>query len=650
MSGYQDLFQQIQSAPTAPVQPSMTPADLVPISDPATYGQNKQDELFKQIAAQGGYTPPTTQEPQMSPDQLSAAVIAAQKGPGVGRDLEKDLTTLDAADLDKIYGQGTSTVRNQLYNEYLTQQETLNKGRTGGQLIGDEINKAAQGAIGFIGGGATLITAGGNLAGNALVPDGQPAPTIVDPALRDTLQYKVGSTLQEVGRGISDFADGVSPAIGTATNELLSWMDSFTSDVSRENARLVGIQNQVDSEINAAEKAANIAAGGNEYIESAREIGKNFLDAGANVLNNPTYTADVIFNALGSLGPSAKVVGGVSKLVTSTGTYNAAKMAAAIDNSTMAQILSFSADAAKVGAAAGAVGMTEASGTYHQTLSDVLNIPEQELMKSPEYFHLVENGMNPAAARQQVAERTAREAFFYSLPMATATSLLALKFEANPLKAMAEAGFKDGLRGVGREVLGQTLEEGLQGGTSSFAQNIAERENIDKLISLTRDVGEQTAVGAIAGAGMAGALSAPGFMEVASRKQEAPAETKPEAPKTELDPQMTDALRYRAEQDISNIEEMIGPLTPRQNKVFNDLKDNRDNPENLYDKYVRNELSPAAQELLRAANEESATQTAMKAAASKVGPVVDKIKEVAPGVYDAAKTLTESVIGKGKEI
>ena len=573
----------------APVDPVTGNEQIAAAPSPDDY----EASIFKELSGlnpNAGAVPRTPQKQvDIHPDALSFLVISAQRGAGANRDFEKDLTTLDDADLVKIYGQGADALRSQMYNELKAQQKTLNADRTTAQIMGDTVNKAAQSAISFIGGSLALSAGAGNYVGSKI---------------NDGLGIEDNATTQ--------FADKVAPAISDATNTAIQWLDRFTSDVRQENARLVQLNMQADAEINKSERDAAIAAGGNSTFENMKMIGKNFLDTGAEILSNPMATSDFIASALGSLGPSAKMVGSVSKLVESTGTYKAAQLASAIDNTGMGKILGLAADAAKTGATAGAVGLTEAAGTYQQTMQDVLDMPKEDLLKSPEYFHLVENGMNPAQARIQVAERTAREAFFTQLPLATATSILALKFDANPLGAMGEAGLQHGLAGIGKEVLGQTVEEALQSGSGQYSQNLAEKNNINKNLDLTTGVGEQAAGGAIGGAGMAGVIGAPAAASVAGEAinnainppapEGAPklGPNDPTAPST-LDPRMAEALKARVESDILKMENQIGPMTEFQSTVLSTLRSNRDNPEKLYNLYVRNDLSPKAQKAMEEA-------------------------------------------------
>lgn len=651
MSDYESsILQELNSigqatGSAAPVDPVTGNEQIAAAPSPDDY----EASIFKELSGlnpNAGAVPRTPQKQvDIHPDVLSSLVISAQRGAGANRDFEKDLTTLDDADLVKIYGQGADALRSQMYNELKAQQKTLNADRTTAQIMGDTVNKAAQSAIGFIGGVLSLSAGAGNYVGGKI---------------NDGLGIEDNTT--------TDFADSVAPAISDATNTAIQWLDGFTSDVRQENARLVQLNIQVDAEINKSERDAAIAAGGNSTFENMKMIGKNFLDAGVETLSNPMATSDLIAGALGSLGPSAKVVGSVAKMVESTGTYKMAQLAAAIDNTGMGKILSMAANATKAGATAGAVGLTEAAGTYQQTLQEVLDMPEEDLMKSAKYFHLVENGMNPTQARTQVAERTAREAFFTALPLATATSIMALKFDANPLKAMGDAGFQNGLAGIGREVLGQTVEEALQSGSSEFSRNLSFQENINPAQELFTGVGEQAAAGAIGGAGMAGVVGIPSAAgavgNIAADNLSGPAAPSgptpfgpndPNSPSS-LDPALSAALLDKAQSDIAKMEGQIGPLTEYQKNVLQVLRMNQDNPDNLYQLYVQNDRSPAAEKAFNESIKDvtpSSLTTFMETAKAKAEDAAVVAKElyskVSASAAEGFAKAKEAVVEKANE-
>ena len=642
-----------------------------------------------------GSAPVSVARPQINPDQLTAAVVAAQKGPGNGRNFAADLTSLSDADLNSIYGPGFSDNRDVLYEEAHRQEAVKNEAlntATDPRNIGLHLASGGVQLVGgLIGGSAAL----GNIAG-----------------------HKINDAVGIENNNTTAFADKIAPAIMGATDTAANWINSFSTDNSKENARLTSFENEYDKAVNKTERDANIAAGGNPTIESMKNLGKDFLDVGSNVVNNPSSLSDTVAEGIGSSLGAGKFISGIEKMIAGSGAYRAAKLASAIDDGAMAKILGYAADTSKVAVTAGSVGLTEAAGTYQQSLQEVLDMPEDQLLKSPEYFHLVENGMSPADARSQVANRVAKESFFTQLPLATASSLMALKFDANPLGLFKE-GLENGLAGIGRttlEVGGQTVEEMLQSGSGQYAQNLAVKNNIDPGQELLANVGEQGALGAIGGFGMAGAFAAPGVAVSVSNglNKETPAEpAKGVNRKDTFDPWGTDSANtltpekiamdknqkefdskvvFGASQRLASLEEMANPpaggsanvptvaMTPSQKAELRFLRENIDKPENLKSAYgivdTTNQRlpedpgGPVKSDSTIAAEKAAADQAAIDAALAKqqtrdewvtwikstrdsaLKAGTDAVKAAGPlaqNVSDTIKAKTPGVIQAGKD-
>ena len=129
MSDYESsILQELNSigqatGSAAPVDPVAGNGQIAAAPSPDDY----EASIFKELSglnpgAGAGAVPRTPQKQvDIAPDVLSSLVIAAQRGVGANRDLEKDLTTLEDADLVKIYGQGADALRGQMYNELKAQ-------------------------------------------------------------------------------------------------------------------------------------------------------------------------------------------------------------------------------------------------------------------------------------------------------------------------------------------------------------------------------------------------------------------------------------------------------------------------------------------------------------------------------------------------
>ena len=98
----------------APVDPVTGNEQIAAAPSPDDY----EASIFKELSGlnpNAGAVPRTPQKQvDIHPDALSFLVISAQRGAGANRDFEKDLTTLDDADLVKIYGHGADALRSQL--------------------------------------------------------------------------------------------------------------------------------------------------------------------------------------------------------------------------------------------------------------------------------------------------------------------------------------------------------------------------------------------------------------------------------------------------------------------------------------------------------------------------------------------------------
>lgn len=152
-----------------------------------------------------------------------------------------------------------------------------------------------------------------------------------------------------------------------------------------------------------------------------------------------------------------------------------------------------------------AIGAMEAGGAYQQTAAEVEKMSFDELQANSQDFRdLIAAGVEPEAARTQLANRAGQVAAAIQAPIAAATGKLVSRFE--------EAPFRVGSLGqaVANTVIKEPLEEGIQSGTGGLAQNIAIRSGADDTRSLSEGVGQQVGEGALYGFSAAGTVQAPG--------------------------------------------------------------------------------------------------------------------------------------------
>lgn len=286
-------------------------------------------------------------------------------------------------------------------------------------------------------------------------------------------------------------ADAASATLADFTSFVQEEIRSGRSDRAQASSQFAAIQQNLDSQDNFVEAQRAIEDGMSPWMASAQMVGKNFLDAGKNIGTDYGQAQELIAQSLGSLGPSAAIARGASIL--------AAKGVARLTASKRAQSL------AAAGAAAAAIGATEASGTYAETMQNVMDIDQETLNQSEVYQGLLEEGYSESEARVALANMTAETAFSANLPAAIALGMLTRRFETAPIGAFKGSGIVDGMR----QITAQGVEEGGQSAASVLSGALAMNERADIGTSYTEGLGEEVAAGALGGIGQAGTLGAP---------------------------------------------------------------------------------------------------------------------------------------------
>ena len=325
-----------------------------------------------------------------------------------------------------------------------------------------------------------------------------------------------GDTLSGVGLGVANTLGGIA-ALGTGlVNDNagasiasgLDWLNkgvhNLQSDALNARRNVVQNQNVISAQENEKQYKQDIAEGESELVASLSRIGRDAYDSVANTLDNGMAATDGLAEGVGSLFTGGPLIRGVSALgKVMVGGDKAVKgiTLAAELGSRPARIAQ---SAGRVAAPAIAIGGMEAGGAYQQTANEIMEMPFSELAaKSPVYQQHIKDGLSPEEARRQTASETGITAAGLTAPVAALTGPLVSKFELNPLKVGS-------LAGAGSNMLRETVEEGIQSGTSQFAQNKAIQGNVDAKRDLLKGVGEQTGLGALYGFGSAGVAQAPG--------------------------------------------------------------------------------------------------------------------------------------------
>lgn len=325
-----------------------------------------------------------------------------------------------------------------------------------------------------------------------------------------------GDTLSGVGLGVANTLGGIA-ALGTglvndnAGASIASGMDwlnegvhNLQSDALNATRKVVQNQNQISAQKNLKLYEQDIKNGESDLVASLSRIGRDAFDSVANTLDNGMAATDGLSEGVGSLFTGGPLIRGVSALgKVMVGGDKAVKgiTLAAELGSRPAQV---ALSAGRIAAPAIAIGGMEAGGAYQQTANEIMEMPFSELAaKSPVYQQHIKDGLSPEEARRQTASETGIIAAGLTAPVAALTGPLVSKFELNPLKVGS-------LAGAGSNMLRETVEEGIQSGTSQFAQNKAIQGNVDTKRDLLKGVGEQTGLGALYGFGSAGVAQAPG--------------------------------------------------------------------------------------------------------------------------------------------
>ncbi len=326
----------------------------------------------------------------------------------------------------------------------------------------------------------------------------------------------LGDTLSGVGLGVANTLGGIA-ALGTGlVNDNagasiasgLDWLNkgvhNLQSDALNARRNVVQNQNVISAQENEKLYKQDVAEGESELVASLSRIGRDAYDSVANTLSNGMAATDGLAEGVGSLFTGGPLIRGVSALgKVMVGGDKAVKgiTLAAELGSRPARIAQ---SAGRIAAPAIVIGGMEAGGAYQQTSNEIMEMPFSELAaKSPVYQQHIKDGLSPKEARRQTASETGITAAGLTAPVAALTGPLVSKFELNPLKVGS-------LAGAGSNMLRETVEEGIQSGTSQLAQNKAIQGNVDAKRDLLKGVGEQTGLGALYGFGSAGVAQAPG--------------------------------------------------------------------------------------------------------------------------------------------
>ena len=359
----------------------------------------------------------------------------------------QDLQNLSYGELVQAYGENVARNRYKFIRDRATLSERRefddrSTGQVAGDLTLDALTGAAQGA-------GSLLETGASIGLQALSgPLGR----------TDTGRKVISDISTSINEGTSSFTEALQSLKSDESKDRVDLTETLRGDLRK--------QLQSDFDQNKRNGDSNLTA-------SLKKLGSGFTQEIGLLASDPSTSASVIAQGVGSLATSAGVVGKIGKLT----------------NGSKAGI-------------AGGVGLVEAAGTNSQTVSAVLKLSEEELSQGSSEYNTLRETMSHEEARQIVALDAGTLAFAKQLPTAAVIGLVAGKFEAAPLSAGS-------LKEAGRNVASQAVEETLQSGTGELNSNAAIQQIADSSQDVLENVGSSAAQGGLGGLGAAGLSQSP---------------------------------------------------------------------------------------------------------------------------------------------
>ena len=265
------------------------------------------------------------------------------------------------------------------------------------------------------------------------------------------------------------------------TKGFRDWMDKNTQTVANNTNRwLSGLRSELDSEDNQRQYDKDKETQ-SSFMAGLSYLGRGFINGATRLYEDDQALEMGLAEGIGSLfagGPIARGIGVVGKLAGVGKAATAATMSAAI-------------------------GMMEGGSAYSGAVQQVMEMTHEQLLaNSPTYREQIASGIKPNIAKDNVAARAGEIAATIQTPIAAVTGKLVAGFEAAPLGAK-------GFREMVHNIVHETVEEGIQSATGQLGQNIGVQQTADTSLNILKDVGDQTAQGAILGSMTAGVVQAP---------------------------------------------------------------------------------------------------------------------------------------------
>ncbi|ANJ20865.1 vRNAP protein [Roseobacter phage RD-1410Ws-07] len=254
------------------------------------------------------------------------------------------------------------------------------------------------------------------------------------------------------------------------------------------------IEGELDRADSQAQYERDLAEGDSPLFAGLAHQGRDALNAVERFTRDPSLAGNIIAESIGSMvftAPLGGASGAVAKGMTARMTQNA-----------LAQRV------AQATAISAATGAPEVTNLYSETVQDVMGVPIEVLSETSPVFQAImdENpDMTPEEARVQLAGITAETAAVRQI-----APTIAFGYVTNRFEALGPAAFRgNSIAQNLLQVAGEGVEEALQGGSATVNRNVAVEEMANIGRATFEGVGEEAAIGALAGMGTAAALGSP---------------------------------------------------------------------------------------------------------------------------------------------
>ncbi|ACL81406.1 N4 v-RNAP-like protein [Sulfitobacter phage EE36phi1] len=393
------------------------------------------------------------------PNFQDTAAVARTRNTGFSDELIQDMANMNDVEIRAKYGDPAYRAAMRM-GEGSARIDRIDRGeRSTGEIISDSATGAA---------GAAYRTFG-NLAG---IGAGYMVDWMTDGAI--PREQATADILSEHNRNVEGFLQ----------NNLTTQLQDRT--------RLFQIEGELDKMDNQAVYEREVQEGADPFMAGLRREGRNAVESAERAWNSPDVTGQIISEGIGDLALSVPLAG--------AGGLIAKGATTALVRNTVAQR---AAQAAGISAGA---ATTEVAGVYAETVNDVMSIPLERLgVTSSLYNELLSEGFTPENARLQLAGMAAETAAIRQIAPSLALGFITSRFEAMPIGSFRGVGVTKGLLSIA----GEGIEEAGQGASGTINRNMSVEEYAQIGRGALEGVGEEAALGAIAGMGVAGVMATP---------------------------------------------------------------------------------------------------------------------------------------------